>query len=120
MRTWLLVPMTSVWLGACSDSAPPGDLGTMECPIVDGGCPEACHAVRALEYDEDGQCLRENLVIACSNAVGGGGAAGCYANTTTGALVFVSGEAFAEPYFRGWRLCTEPERARITGAPECS
>jgi hypothetical protein len=125
VRAFVLIVATAC-LVACNDpvrqteAGPPGDLGTMECPVVDAGCPDSCHAVRALEYDAENRCLRENLLIACSSAQGGGGGVGCYANTTTGTLVYVSGEAFAEPYFRGWRLCTEPERESLGGVPECS
>lgn len=102
------------------DSPPlPREVGTMECEPIYGACPEGCHPVQGAELDQEANCSRTVEMLACSRSEGGGGAAVCYSTTDGTRIVVVSGEAFYEPYFVGWHVCSEEQAAATAGVGEC-
>lgn len=95
------------------------EIGLLECPPVDGACPEGCHSLAGSTYDPAAACVRAAVHIACSSALGGPGINTCGAEVETGRIAWVAGEFLGEPYFAGWTTCTVAEEATFASAPAC-
>jgi hypothetical protein len=105
---------------------PPWDgssVGTQECPVIDGACPEHCAPLGGLRFDETRACvLNTSELLTCARERGAIAVTTdvkCFASGTTGALYWAGGFAPAYPEFLSFAGCTAEDRQRVVGAPRC-
>jgi hypothetical protein len=105
--------------------APPWDVdqvGTSECPIIDGDCPEHCERIEGRRFDDARQCTQgTGLLVACARHSGPHTAdEKCRYDQATGELLWFGGAAPLEPAFDNFRDCTVEEHQRVILSPLCT
>lgn len=115
---------TDAGVNACvvfDRAEPQTRIGSIECPLLDDGtqCPRACAEIRAIRFDAERCCqaLPSELIACVEPLIPFPGAVNCFVRFD--GVAYLATGPIIEPFFAGWRACTEAERNIALSAELC-
>jgi hypothetical protein len=97
----------------------PDEAGTLECPLMNGQCPEHCFDFYAAPWNEAAGCYdndaRERVACTTSQGLINDGGSSCVEKVASGETYALYGYVLREPYLLGWRPCSPDREVKICG-----